>query len=74
MDYSTTSDSDDNEGRTYLHVPFNEKDIVKNLGAKWSQYRKQWYADEMATALKPYRIIYLYVPFEYKDDAKMKGC
>jgi hypothetical protein len=27
----------------YLHTPFNEKDIVKSLGARWDMTRKQWY-------------------------------
>ncbi|HEY5138463.1 MAG TPA: DUF5710 domain-containing protein [Methylococcales bacterium] len=27
----------------YLHTPFNEKDIVKSIGARWDMTRKQWY-------------------------------
>ena len=27
----------------YLNTSFNEKDIVKSLGARWDMTRKQWY-------------------------------
>lgn len=27
----------------YLEVPFNKKDIAKNLGAKWDPQKKKWY-------------------------------
>lgn len=32
-------------GRTYLAVPFNEKDYAKRAGAKWDEGKKLWYAD-----------------------------
>lgn len=32
-------------GRTYLEVPFAEKDKAKGLGAKWDSERKKWFAD-----------------------------
>ena len=32
-------------GRTYLAVPFNEKDHAKKYGAKWDEGKKLWYAD-----------------------------
>lgn len=31
------------ESRTYIEVPFAEKDKVKALGAKWDAERKSWY-------------------------------
>lgn len=30
-------------GKTFLLVPFKEKDQVKSLGARWEPARKQWY-------------------------------
>jgi hypothetical protein len=35
-----------NEQRTYLMVPFAEKDSAKALGARWDQARKSWYVPE----------------------------
>ena len=32
-----------NSENIYLNTPFNEKDIVKSLGARWDGGRKQWY-------------------------------
>ena len=29
------------EQNTYLHVPYNEKDIAKQLGAKWDALKKR---------------------------------
>ncbi|WP_413208293.1 DUF5710 domain-containing protein [Rhodospirillum sp. A1_3_36] len=34
--------------RTYLAVPFEEKEAVKKRGAKWDRTRKSWYAPEGA--------------------------
>lgn len=33
----------ENLKRIYLSVPYNEKDIVKYIGAKWDGYAKIWY-------------------------------
>ena len=30
--------------KTYLNVPFAQKDAAKALGAKWDPAKKQWYA------------------------------
>ena len=30
--------------RTYLKVPFSEKEEVKALGARWDSAKKEWYA------------------------------
>jgi hypothetical protein len=38
--------------RTYLEVPFAEKDDAKALGARWDPKRVQWYAPPM-TDLAP---------------------
>lgn len=34
------------QGRTYLAVPYSEKDEAKSLGAKWDKTAKSWYAPE----------------------------
>lgn len=31
--------------RTYLHVPFDEKDLAKSAGAKWDGIEQRWYVD-----------------------------
>ncbi|MFC1337399.1 MAG: hypothetical protein G8D89_16465 [gamma proteobacterium symbiont of Clathrolucina costata] len=41
--------------RVYLDVPFEEKDLVKLLGAKWDRRRKRWYVPEDVN-LDPFRI------------------
>lgn len=33
--------------RINLSVPFEEKDIVKGLGAKWDSARKVWYIENV---------------------------
>ncbi len=35
-------------GRTYLLVPFEEKDLAKVRGAKWDAEKKVWYADPIS--------------------------
>jgi len=30
--------------KTYLNVPFSQKDAAKALGAKWDASKKKWYA------------------------------
>jgi hypothetical protein len=34
--------------KTYLTVPYAEKDAAKALGAKWDAAQKKWYAPESA--------------------------
>lgn len=36
------------KGRTYLLVPFEEKDLAKVRGAKWDAEKKAWYADPIS--------------------------
>ncbi len=31
------------EAKTYLNVPFAEKDVAKALGARWDPAQKKWY-------------------------------
>lgn len=40
--------------KTWLHVPFREKDVAKALGARWDRQEKLWYAPE-GTDLTPLR-------------------
>lgn len=44
--------------RTYLTVPFSDKDKVKARGAKWDSDKKKWYwptsAGEMPAVVKGY--------------------
>lgn len=36
----------DNGGRTFLSVPFAEKDEAKGIGARWDAARKKWYVPQ----------------------------
>lgn len=36
------------QSKTYLTVPFAEKDDAKALGAKWDPKKKKWYAPSSA--------------------------
>ena len=38
--------------RTYLHIPYQDKEQAKALGARWDARQKQWYAPE-GTDLEP---------------------
>lgn len=38
--------------KTYLYVPFTEKDAAKNAGAKWDRESKMWYAPKGADLSK----------------------
>lgn len=38
--------------KTWLHVPFNEKEKAKAVGARWDKMQKQWYAPQ-GTDLTP---------------------
>ena len=40
--------------RIYLNVPFEEKDHVKSLGAKWDPVKKKWGVSEMEPELEKY--------------------
>ena len=60
---------------TYLQVPFNEKDLIKE-SCLWDKERKQWYTFEFMKHLtEKYdeSRIYLNVPYDDKDDVKVNG-
>jgi antirestriction protein ArdC/phage/plasmid primase-like uncharacterized protein len=44
---------DEPQKKTYLSVPFREKNEAKSLGAKWDRRQKSWYVNE-GTDLKPF--------------------
>ena len=39
--------------KTYLNVPYADKDIAKRLGAKWDLARKLWFVENLDN-LKPF--------------------
>lgn len=39
--------------KTYLEVPFEEKDAVKRLGAKWEAGSRRWYIEDQSD-LRPF--------------------
>lgn len=34
--------------RTYLNVPYAQKDAAKRLGARWDSERRKWYVQDVA--------------------------
>lgn len=65
--------------KVFLNVPFEDKDVVKKLGAKWDQDKKKWYVGEFSPVKDfqkwqaPIEREYLKVPFDNKDEAKALG-
>jgi DNA polymerase III epsilon subunit-like protein len=61
--------------KKYLQVPFNDKDEVKALGAKWDKDQKSWYInqDTDETKFLKWKKLYLNVPFNDRTVAKSKG-
>lgn len=71
--------------KIYLEVPFQDKDIVKEKGAKWDVDKRKWfiysdneYKEELLTRTKAVQKengekIYLNVKFEDKNKVKDKG-
>ncbi len=71
--------------QTYLSVPFDDKEKVKMLGARWDGKNKAWYVPA-GVDLSPFKQwtnggkattsikkIYLDIPFDDKDEAKANG-
>jgi DNA polymerase III epsilon subunit-like protein len=58
-----------------LHVPFAEKSLVKDLGAKWDGKTKKWFVPDHLTLdqFDPWIREYLVVPFGQKDIVKQLG-
>ncbi|AFC35079.1 hypothetical protein OtV6_171 [Ostreococcus tauri virus RT-2011] len=40
--------------RVYLTVPYEEKDLVKSMGAKWDPAKKKWWVQDMKPELEIY--------------------
>jgi frataxin-like iron-binding protein CyaY len=58
----------------FITLPFEDKDIAKAKGAKWSKEDKSWYVDDSENELlDDYQTIYLNVKYEDKDKAKSLG-
>ena len=56
-----------------LLVPFEDKDIVKKLGAKWDSLNKIWYfVGDLPEELQKYKSYTVYVEYEDKDIFKSK--
>lgn len=68
--------------QTYLNVPYEDKDLVKSLGAYFDMDKKTWYVPEGKDVTpfakwdahaKTVKTIYLDVPFADKDELKALG-
>ena len=64
--------------KTYLHVPYSDKEFARDNGAFWDKIKKQWYVEGEDDFLinrygKDIEKIYLNVSFKYKDIAKSNG-
>jgi hypothetical protein len=56
-----------------LLVPFEDKDIVKSLGAKWDSLNKNWYfMGDLPEELKKYKSYPVHIEYEDKDIFKTK--
>lgn len=92
-DDESVSGSDSNKpafkvnAECYLSVPWDDKDLVKSLGARWDGERKSWYVPKgkdpapfqkwvvkkAPPKASSIRKIFINVPFEDKDAAKSVG-
>lgn len=61
--------------KRYLQVPFDQKEEVKALGARWDKDAKKWFVPESAFTEEFARWLpkYLNVPFASRNDAKAMG-
>lgn len=74
-DLKSTIPEPDSPTRDFLAVPYDDKDIVKALGAKFDSIAKKWYVPVglSRAAFNPWRIVYLNVPYDSREMAKAKG-
>ncbi len=61
-----------------LYVPFEDKDVIKEMGARWNPDQKQWViakssANRFKQWLVPPKKKYISVPYEKRDDVKAAG-
>jgi DNA polymerase III epsilon subunit-like protein len=61
--------------KSYLNVPFSEKDDVKALGARWDKETKQWYIPDHTnpSQFAKWMKVYLQVPYSDRAEAKALG-
>ena len=74
-----------NTKKIYLDVPYEKKDPIKQLGARWDKNKKKWYvmsnlSEEKRAAIEnilksssQFERIYLDVPYAKKDPVKKLG-
>jgi DNA topoisomerase-3 len=59
--------------KTYLKVPYDEKDEAKKNGARWDNDKKLWYIVKGIKTLEKYIIETLEVDYDDKDKVKKLG-
>jgi len=74
MSNNTNNTNTTNNTKKYtLLVPFDDKDIVKKLGAKWDSLNKNWYfIGDLPEELKKYKSYPVHIEYEDKDIFKTK--
>ena len=62
-----------NNTKYTLLVPFEDKDIVKSLGAKWDSLNKNWYfMGDLPEELIKYKSYPVFIEYDDKDLFKTK--
>ncbi len=70
---SNNTNTTNNTTKYTLLVPFEDKDIVKSLGAKWDSLNKNWYfMGDLPEELKKYKSYPVHIEYEDKDIFKTK--
>ena len=70
---SNNTNTTNNTKKYTLLVPFEDKDIVKSLGAKWDSLNKNWYfIGDLPEELKKYKSYPVHIEYEDKDIFKTK--
>jgi hypothetical protein len=64
---------EDKMTKHFLYCKFEEKEKLKELGAKWDVDVKKWYCDTMTEKMKEYREVNVTVPYDQKDSYKEKN-
>ena len=74
---SNNTNTTNNTKKHTLLVPFEDKDIVKNLGAKWDSLNKNWFfqsnlENPLPEELKKYKSYPVHIEYDDKDIFKSK--
>jgi|APGre2960657373_1045057.scaffolds.fasta_scaffold09508_3 hypothetical protein len=74
MSNNTNNTNTTNNTKKYtLLVPFDDKDIVKKLGAKWDSVNKNWYfMGDLPEELQKYKSYPVFIEYDDKDLFKTK--